>query len=366
MFRAPKRRKVVKGAKGDAENLAKAAASPQEPASDQGHSDDGIETTAPRARRPNKHPKTGVTFTSTFRSRLANADDELALIPASEPPSKLRDMSERFTGTTGQVVNVDKHMYVAIISPISLTSKQTPSNASRLAYIDSAMAKRQVPSTASPQPEPQPRDPTRPHSPSPITTTKPTHISTSTLSNPLSEVPLPTTTPKPPPPPKRPPKPRLDRHGRPRAFRPRPRRTSTDLARDALVDAVLSENRLLDHHLHSSSTTEASGTTATDSHGQQHASSQTQGSGKGGAAQGEGGRDDDFAAKFEREFEEGLAERRAVQQMQQRKKDEDKKGKDKDKDGGGSGPRLGGSRAARAKMAEREREKEKERKGRGP
>lgn len=63
--------------------------------------------------------------------------------------------------------------------------------------------------------------------------------------------------------------------------------------------------------------------------------------------------DEAFALRFQREFEEGLAERQALQ-LQKRKEGQGDKDKEK------SGPRLGGSRSARAKMVAHLREAEKE------
>lgn len=110
------------------------------------------------------------------------------------------------------------------------------------------------------------------------------------------------------PPPTAPPV-RLRRDGKP--FRNRNRRTSDDMRRDALVDAVLHENKI--DFFDAAPASEPRAAT-----------------------------DDDMLARFEAEYYESMQERAARKPPAPTAKDAPK------------GPKLGGSRAARAAMRERE------------
>lgn len=121
---------------------------------------------------------------------------------------------------------------------------------------------------------------------------------------------------------------RLGRDGKP--WRGRKRRGSDDIQRDALVDAILHENRL---EIYESVPSSSSGT-------------------KEG---GEGPNDEMVAETFRRDWEEAsshaLAQRQ--QQMMDREKKEKKSGKEKtEEEIYLKGPKLGGSRSARAAMRE--------------
>ena len=126
--------------------------------------------------------------------------------------------------------------------------------------------------------------------------------------------------------PVKPRKPRLGRDGKPMKPRPRKRRNSQDIARDALVEQVLHENRL---DLYETST----------------------------SGQAPGGGPTDFSATDTAQQDERLAEEfrqnflDAVAQRQQRNK-----AASQPKVPGATtetkGPKLGGSRSARAKMAQ--------------
>lgn len=116
---------------------------------------------------------------------------------------------------------------------------------------------------------------------------------------------------------------RLGRDGKPFRPRGRPRRTSADLARDALVESILSESRVEFF----APPTETSQPAATD---------------------------EDLLARFEAEYRDAAEERMA------RKPPEKGAGDSK------TGPKLGGSRSQRAAMAAREKEGGTTAGGKGP
>jgi hypothetical protein len=106
VFRAPKRRKVGKvNLAEDGNDISEATRDSPEAQPIQDH-----ESTVPLSRRPKKPHRSGVTFRS---SNNAHTDSEAMALARSEPSNdRLLDIASRFTGTTGQVVDVDKNMYV--------------------------------------------------------------------------------------------------------------------------------------------------------------------------------------------------------------------------------------------------------------
>lgn len=96
-------------------------------------------------RRPRAVRRGGIGFSTA--SRLGDDQgQQLALVPAAgeTEDEKIRAMNERFTGYTGQTVDVDKHMYESFATadrPIRLMW----ANEIRMAFIDSEMAKRYQP-----------------------------------------------------------------------------------------------------------------------------------------------------------------------------------------------------------------------------
>jgi hypothetical protein len=71
-----------------------------------------------RAQKFGRRIKGGITFSAAPRNP-ASTDQNLALTAAQPAEDKIKDMSSRFIGSTGQAVDVDKHMYV---SPYSFPS----------------------------------------------------------------------------------------------------------------------------------------------------------------------------------------------------------------------------------------------------
>lgn len=96
-------------------------------------------------RRPRAVRKGGIGFSTT--SRLGDDQgQQVALVPVAgeTEDEKIRAMNERFTGYTGQTVDVDKHMYESFPKadrPVRLMW----TNEIRMAFIDSEMAKRYQP-----------------------------------------------------------------------------------------------------------------------------------------------------------------------------------------------------------------------------
>lgn len=115
IFRAPKRRKFAKPT--HAETLSDTTAPVRiddDGLSSEGSSDDEASATVSRSKKPIKTSRLGVTFTSNGRNH-AEDGDEVALAPVVPADDRLKDMTNRFVGTTGQVVDVDKHMYVPLL-----------------------------------------------------------------------------------------------------------------------------------------------------------------------------------------------------------------------------------------------------------
>jgi hypothetical protein len=126
--------------------------------------------------------------------------------------------------------------------------------------------------------------------------------------------------------PPKPRKPRLGRDGKPMKPRPRKRRNSEDLARDALIEQFLHENKI---DMYDTSTPELRDVTRRDG---------------GGGDDAEADDDERFAEKFRQEFMDAMAERRS-----RTKSATQTKGAAVTES---RGPKLGGSRSARAKMAQ--------------
>ncbi|KAI9876808.1 MAG: hypothetical protein M1823_007209, partial [Watsoniomyces obsoletus] len=128
-------------------------------------------------------------------------------------------------------------------------------------------------------------------------------------------------------------KPRLGHDGKPLRPRPRKHRNSEDIARDALVEQVLHEHKLVDM-------SQSSGLNL-NSDPQAYSDSEEAAT---GGTRASGDADEAFAERFRQDFLDRVAERQLAQQ--QKKSAPGTAAAEK-----GQGPRLGGSRSARAKMA---------------
>lgn len=140
-------------------------------------------------------------------------------------------------------------------------------------------------------------------------------------------------TPKPP----KPRKPRIGRDGKPMKPRPRKRRDSEDIVRDALVEQVLRENRL---DLYETDTPERI---------------------NGGEDPGDAGDSDErIAEQFRQEFMDAMAERQHHRKLPVVQSKASGAGTAESK-----GPKLGGSRSARAKMVQMQQQ-QRQQPGQGP
>jgi ribosomal protein L21E len=111
LFRAPKRRKFAKPLLAEKSSSAPRLAQDSEHyRSDSRSSGDEQDTVQAHLRKSVKPSRLGVSFASNSR---AHKDDEgqLAVVSANTTSDGLHQMTNRFVGTTGQVVDVDKHMY---------------------------------------------------------------------------------------------------------------------------------------------------------------------------------------------------------------------------------------------------------------
>jgi hypothetical protein len=136
IFRAPKRRKLARPQRDSppaepsqiAPESAEIIAKHAEQQNQQGAQMDETDiSNVIRARKHARRPITGVQFSTTTAARQS-ADDAVA--PSMDPESnaeKQIDISNRFVGSTGQVVNVDRHMFVgsAFSFVVSISSMLT-------------------------------------------------------------------------------------------------------------------------------------------------------------------------------------------------------------------------------------------------
>jgi hypothetical protein len=120
VFRAAKRRKHTKGPSEtipDSNPSGPTTSSINLPSGDNvdsegKDSDDADVSALIRARKQLRRPATGVHF-STSKARLGQDDgNDGAIVKADETVDRPVDITQRFIGSSGQVVNVDQHMFV--------------------------------------------------------------------------------------------------------------------------------------------------------------------------------------------------------------------------------------------------------------
>jgi hypothetical protein len=213
----------------------------------------------------------------------------------------------------------------------TIAYEDTATNSSRVAYIDSELAKRRTAheSTGLTQTETQEN---RQQTSGPSSTSIQPSTRLPTSQGLLNEVEVTDKIPQSPhPTPPKPRKPRLDRFGRPLPPRkPRKGRASEDIARDKLVEDILNESGL-------------------DVYQQQQPGERSI------ADNGDGDADSRLASQFQQDYLDALQSRQQAQ-----------KKAIPGAEAGQKGPKLGGSRQQRAAMREREMKEEKERgKGKG-
>lgn len=300
-----------------------------------------------RHRRANKNRRQGIEFSTTRPTTATNATMSPSLATKEPPVDGLKAISDRFIGHTGQVVDVDKHMFV-LLSASTIYDWETLANDVRMAYIDSEMAKRRLGLTLyssatgdndmrTSQPGRNTDDVSQSDKRSaqrhPASLGKIHEIdlgADASLRNvertenairraqngePLAD------------PDEKQPKPRKVRIGRDGTLmkpRPRKRRNSEDIKRDQLVEQVLRESRLEIY----------------DDPGEV---------GLGDSNGGDGDTDEKIAEQFRQDFMDAMESRQRNRTSGQPKMPAGKPG-----EVGQKGPKLGGSRSARAAMRERE------------
>ncbi|KIW95930.1 uncharacterized protein Z519_02996 [Cladophialophora bantiana CBS 173.52] len=338
IFRAAKRRKFIRFQQEPFEESA-TTTTPTDDAPSAGgdgtRDDDGDEGAISNLIRARKHVRkvvSGVQFSNAKVMQRADDTTSTEAARSDQIVDKPIDIVNRFVGSTGQVVNVDKHMVAFIDSEMAKRRSHllTSSNASQenseeepnhsSSSSDRPVLPVQKPSTTNPASTRQLAEVDLGNSvhDSNLARTQAALERVKAGQAPVEEVDKP----------RRPRKPRLGRDGKPMKPRPRKRRNSEDIARDALVEQFLHENRI---DLYD-----------TNSPGP------TSGRPLVGEVAEEGDTDERFAEQFRQDFMDAMAERRNKNKYSSQSK-------------GTStaeprGPKLGGSRNARAKMMQQQQQ----------
>lgn len=123
VFRSAKRRKFTRAHQEPSSPEEQVPASPGanggagEPVSDEieNEDEDGVAiSNLIRARKHVRKPVTGVHFSTARAAREAEEDNATSTVAKSDTAvDKPIDITNRFIGSTGQVVNVDRHMFVS-------------------------------------------------------------------------------------------------------------------------------------------------------------------------------------------------------------------------------------------------------------
>ncbi|ETI28097.1 hypothetical protein G647_00546 [Cladophialophora carrionii CBS 160.54] len=284
-----------------------------------------------RSRKHIRKPVTGVQFTNMKAVHQENTSTEL--VRSDESEAKHIDITDRFVGSTGQAVNVDQHM-VAFIDSELARRRNTPVSSFQPLPADGTEEDTTVSNDRSPTNEKKSSaNPTAARQLAEVDLGKSAHhLNLARTQAALERVKAgqaPIEDDVKPPKPRRP---RLGRDGKPMKPRPRKRRNSEDLARDALVEQFLHENKI---DIYDTSTPEPTNVTRRDG---------------GGGEVGDADDDERFAERFRQEFMDAMAERRS-------------KAKSATQTKGATatesrGPKLGGSRSARAKMAQMQQQQQ--------
>lgn len=115
IFRATKRRRLAKPFKTSTED---ASPSTQTQALEEieqrhgGQSDDGEYSTVIKASRNSRSTRTGLNFSIASRRTEAERDEAALLVPRGEAKESINAMSGRFVVAGGQIIEVDRNMYV--------------------------------------------------------------------------------------------------------------------------------------------------------------------------------------------------------------------------------------------------------------
>ena len=301
-----------------------------------------------KQRKANRNRHHGIEYSTAKANAEMNStmpENSTMIEPQAE---RLKSISDRFVGHTGQVVDVDRHMFVQPLKTHNFYRYGTLTNVIRMAFIDSEMAKRRLGeniATSAPindsihtagsdsddyddstkgkrLPQRHPASIGKIHeidlgADASLRNAKRTEIAILRAQN---GEPLPNPDDKP----VKPRKPRLGRDGKLIKPRVRKRRNSEDIKRDQLVEQVLRESRLEIYD----EPVEAK---------------------PGDTDNGEGNTDEKIAEQFRQDFMDAMESRQRKRTAGQPKMPVGKPG-----EVGPKGPKLGGSRSARAAMRERE------------
>ncbi|OAL17902.1 hypothetical protein AYO22_11166 [Fonsecaea multimorphosa] len=341
IFRATKRRKFARPhQESSAESPDAAALKTDDVVSSGGHEtrdddeDEGGISSLIRARKHVRKAVSGVQFSNTKVTQRADKATEMEVIKPDQDADKPIDITNRFVGSTGQVVNVDQHMRRAhLVTPANFPQR----NSEEDTYRDAPSSDE----SGSPIQKTSGTNPTSTRQLAEVDLGNSVHDTNLARTMaalervkagraPVEEVD------KPP----KPRKPRLGRDGKPFRPRPRKRRNSEDIARDALVEQFLHENKIDLYDTNTPGLTSAPGAAA------------------GEAAEDEGDTDDRFAEQFRQQFMDAMAERRNRHKQPNQPKGNLPKGGAAVTES--RGPKLGGSRSARAKMMQWQQQQKQE------
>ena len=115
VFRATKRRRLAKASKTSTEDASPSSltqALTETGQHDGSQSDDGEYSTVIRASRTSRPIRTGLNFSIASRRSEAETDEAALLVPKGEARENINAMSGRFVGAGGQIIEVDRNMYV--------------------------------------------------------------------------------------------------------------------------------------------------------------------------------------------------------------------------------------------------------------
>lgn len=108
LFRAPKRRKTTQFHDTNEEPLLPQRKEDEELSGAADEGEQGYVSKTVKLRKPFRNIRGGITFSTSSRA-VGDLSDPTALMPADTLNDRPRDMTNRFVGSTGQVVDIDNH-----------------------------------------------------------------------------------------------------------------------------------------------------------------------------------------------------------------------------------------------------------------
>ncbi|EXJ95474.1 hypothetical protein A1O1_00596 [Capronia coronata CBS 617.96] len=299
-----------------------------------------------RARKQLRRPVAGVSFSNARTTHNRPDDDgfDSAIVKADQSVDKPLDITNRFVSSTGQVIDVDQHMVAFIdaelarrrqrtVSPSSHTQQPTQKG-DAVPNPSSSHSTADKPTTSSAIPPPS----------LPASVRQLSEVDLGSLAHDINlartqaalqrakagQPPVAEEAPAP-----KPRKPRIGRDGKPMRPRPRKRRNSEDLARDALVEQVLHEHKFDIYDVNDPQLSRPSA----------------------GADAEAGDADERLAEQFRQEFMDAMAERHHRHKAPSQSKTSGAAATEP------KGPKLGGGRSARQKMALLQQQQQQQQQG---